>query len=79
MKALQREDEAHTFRIDVALRKAWAAGAMGESSRIVLQNARENPPFYNAMAATADGKFLPQTGAVLIRDAKGKVLGSAGL
>ena len=35
-KAVQREDEAHTFRIDVALGKAWAAGAMGESSRTVL-------------------------------------------
>ncbi|MGZ5205356.1 MAG: heme-binding protein, partial [Caldimonas sp.] len=31
-----------------------------------------------ALAATAHGRFLPQTGAVLIRDAAGTVLGGVG-
>ena len=30
------------------------------------------------MQATADGKFLPQVGGVLIKDATGKILGAAG-
>ena len=30
------------------------------------------------LASTAQGKFLPQTGAVLIKDADGQVLGAAG-
>jgi uncharacterized protein GlcG (DUF336 family) len=30
------------------------------------------------LAATANGKFLPQPGAVLIKDAAGNVVGSAG-
>jgi len=30
------------------------------------------------LAATAGGKFLPQTGAVLIRNAAGELLGAAG-
>jgi uncharacterized protein GlcG (DUF336 family) len=30
------------------------------------------------LAATAEGKFLPQPGAVLIKDAAGHILGSAG-
>jgi len=30
------------------------------------------------LAATAQGKFLPQTGAVLIKDAAGNIVGSAG-
>ncbi|MBN1239852.1 MAG: heme-binding protein, partial [Gammaproteobacteria bacterium] len=30
------------------------------------------------LAATAQGKFLPQPGGVLIRDADGRILGAAG-
>jgi uncharacterized protein GlcG (DUF336 family) len=78
VKALQREDEASMFRNDVAIGKAWAAVGMGASSRTLLQRAKENPQFYGALAATAQGKFLPQTGAVLIKDQQGTVLGAAG-
>lgn len=78
VKALQREDEASMFRNDVAIGKAWAAVGMGVSSRTLLQRAKENPQFFGALAATAQGKFLPQTGAVLIKDAEGNVIGAAG-
>ena len=78
MKAMQREDDASMFRVDVALGKAWAAVGMGASSRVLLQRAKDNPQFFGALAATAQGKFLPQTGAVLIQDAAGRILGAAG-
>jgi uncharacterized protein GlcG (DUF336 family) len=78
VKALQREDDASMFRVDVAIGKAWASVGMGASSRILLQRAKDNPQFYGALAATAQGKFLPQTGAVLIKDAQGNILGAAG-
>ncbi|HKV17379.1 MAG TPA: heme-binding protein [Reyranella sp.] len=78
VKALQREDEASMFRNDVAIGKAWAAVGMGVSSRTLLQRAKENPQFFGALAATAQGKFLPQTGAVLIKDPEGNVIGAAG-
>ena len=78
IKSVQREDEASMFRVDVAIGKAWASVGMGASSRILLQRAKDNPQFYGALAATAQGKFLPQTGAVLIKDAQGNVLGAAG-
>ena len=78
VKALQREDEASMFRNDVAIGKAWAAVGMGASSRTLLQRAKENPQFFGALAATAQGKFLPQTGAVLIKDPEGNVIGAAG-
>lgn len=78
LKSLQREDEASMFRVDVAMGKAWAAVGMGASSRTLLARAKENPQFYGALAATAQGKFLPQTGAVLIKDAAGIILGAAG-
>jgi uncharacterized protein GlcG (DUF336 family) len=78
VKALQREDEASMFRNDVAIGKAWAAVGMGVSSRRLLQRAKDNPQFFGALAATAQGKFLPQTGAVLIKDPEGNVIGAAG-
>ena len=78
LKAAQREDAASMFRIDVATGKAWAAVAMGVSSRALATRARDNPNFFVTLAATAEGKFLPQTGAVLIRNASGEPLGAAG-
>ena len=78
LKAAQREDGASMFRIEVATGKAWAAVGMGASSRALAKRAKDNPNFFVTLAATAQGKFLPQTGGVLIRDASGQVLGAAG-
>ena len=78
VRAAQREDGASMFRFDVALGKAWASVAMGASSRALLKRAKDNPNFFITLAATAKGKFLPQTGGVLIKDEKGEILGAAG-
>ena len=74
----QREDGASMFRLDVAKGKAWAAVAMGASSRALGKRAKDNPNFFVALAATAGGKFLPQTGAALIKDKDGAIIGAAG-
>ena len=76
--AAQREDGASMFRYDVALGKAWAAVAMGASSRALSNRAKGNPNFFVTLAATAQGKFLPQPGAALIKDGDGTILGAAG-
>ena len=78
VKTLQREDGANMFRNDIAIGKAWASVGMGVASRTLLARAKENPQFFGALSATAQGKFLPQTGAVVIKDKDGNVLGSAG-
>ncbi|MBV9833983.1 MAG: heme-binding protein [Alphaproteobacteria bacterium] len=78
VKSAQREDGASMFRVDIATGKAWAAVGMGASSRTLLGRAKENPQFFGALSATAQGKFLPQTGAVLIKDVAGNILGAAG-
>ena len=78
LKAMQREDGASMFRFDVATGKAWASVAMGASSSVLAERARENPNFFITLAATADGKFLPQPGGVLIRNEDGVILGAAG-
>ena len=78
LKAAQREDGASMFRVDVATGKAWAAVGMGASSRTLAERAKGNPNFFVSLAATAQGRFLPQTGAVVIKDADGNVMGAAG-
>lgn len=74
----QRQDGASMFRLDVARGKAWASVAMGASSRALFKRAKDNPNFFVTLAATAEGRFLPQTGAALIRNAQGEILGAAG-
>ena len=78
VKAGQREDGASMFRFDVALGKAWAAVAFGVSSRALGERARENPSFFVSMASTANGRFLPQPGAVVIKDEGGTIVGAVG-
>jgi len=78
LKTAQREDDASMFRVDIATGKAWAAIGMGAASRVLAQRAKDNPNFFVALAATAQGRFLPQTGAVLIKDAAGHTLGAVG-
>ncbi len=78
LKAFAREDGASMFRFDVAKGKAWGAVGMGVSSRVLGQRAKDNPNFFLSLASTADGKFLPQPGAVLIKNAAGEILGAAG-
>lgn len=78
LKAFAREDGASMFRFEVAQAKAWGAVGMGAASRVLGERAQGNPNFFVSLAATAHGKFLPQTGAVLIKDASGKVLGAVG-
>ena len=74
----QRDDGASMFRLDVAKGKAWAAVAMGASSRALAKRAKDNPNFFVTLAATAEGKFLPQTGGVLIKSKDGVIVGAAG-
>jgi len=76
--AAQRDDGASMFRIDVGTGKAWAAVSFGLSSRTVHERGVANPVFFTSMASASHGKFIPQPGAVLIKDADGTILGACG-
>jgi uncharacterized protein GlcG (DUF336 family) len=78
LKAFAREDGASMFRFEIARGKAWGAVGMGASSRTLAQRAKDNPNFFVTLAASADGRFLPQTGAVLILSPSGRILGAVG-
>lgn len=76
--ASARDDGATALRLDIALGKAAAAVGMGASSRVLTQRAKDLPAFFNALASASQQKFIAQTGAVLITDASGAVIGAAG-
>ncbi len=76
--ATSREDGASALRLDIALGKAAAAVGMGVNSRVLAQRAKDVPAFFGAVSVASLQKFIPQTGAVLITDATGAVIGAAG-
>jgi len=76
--ASAREDGATALRLDIALGKAAAAVGMGVNSRALAQRAKDLPAFFNAVSVASQQKFIAQTGAVLITDATGTVVGAAG-
>jgi uncharacterized protein GlcG (DUF336 family) len=78
VKAVQREDGASMFRVEIAMGKAWAAVGLGAASSVIAERAKDNPNFFAALATTAQGRFLPQAGAVLIKGPNGDVLGAVG-
>lgn len=77
--SLQRQDGASMFRNEIALGKAWGTVAMGAGGRTLKAKAANNPGFYTALAAASDGKLLPQTGGVLVRDQDGGIVGAVGI
>lgn len=76
--ASAREDGASALRLDIALGKAAAAVGMGVNSRVLAERTKQVPVFLGAVAAVAQQAFVPQTGAVLLTDAGGAVVGAAG-
>ena len=76
--AVARDDGASALRLDIALGKSAAAVGMGAATRVLTQRARDLPAFFSAVAAVAQQKFIPQTGAVLIKSTDGSVIGAAG-
>ena len=76
--AFAREDGASALRLDIAHGKAGAAIGMGVSSRALAVRAKDMPAFFGTIASNAQHPFIPQTGAVLITNAKGQIVGAAG-
>ena len=76
--ASAREDGATALRLDIALGKAAAAVGMGMNSRVLTERAKGLPAFFTGVGQASQQKFIPQTGALLITDAGGMVLGAAG-
>jgi len=76
--AFAREDGASALRLEIAHGKAGAAVGMGVSSRALAARAKDMPAFFGTIATNARHPFIPQTGAVLITNAQGEMIGAVG-
>ncbi len=77
--AFKREDGCGVLRFDIAFGKAWAALGMGMSTRLIRDRLAQRPAFQGALAAAADGRFIPVPGGVLVLDAAGSAIGAVGI
>jgi uncharacterized protein GlcG (DUF336 family) len=76
---LKRQDGSGVLRGDIAIGKAWGALGMGISSRTIRDRLKDRPAFQSALAAAAQGRFIPVPGGVLVRNAAGEVIGAVGI
>jgi uncharacterized protein GlcG (DUF336 family) len=79
VKAFQKEDGGSMIRFEMAFGKAYAALALGRSSKLVRIRNEEKPAFMRYLIAASDDHIFPEGGGMLIRDAGGEVIGAVGV
>ena len=79
VKAFQKEDGSSMMRFEMALGKAYAALALGRSSKLVRERHEEKPIFMRYLIAASGDQIFPEGGGMLIRDAAGEVIGAVGV
>jgi uncharacterized protein GlcG (DUF336 family) len=77
--AFKKEDGSAMMRFEMALGKAYAALALGRSSSLVRARAEERPLFMSYLMNASDGRIFAEGGGMLIRDARGEVIGAVGV
>lgn len=77
--AMKSEDGSSLMRFDIAFGKAWGALGMGSSSRQIRDRLATKPAFQNSLSATAEGRFIPVPGGVLIESQDGVTVGAVGV
>jgi uncharacterized protein GlcG (DUF336 family) len=79
VKAFQKEDGSSMIRFEMAYGKAYAALALGRNSKLVRIRNEEKPVFMRYLIAASDERIFPEGGGMLIRDARGQVIGAVGV
>ena len=77
--AFERADGASLGRFAIAHGKAYGSVMLGIAGRAQLARAESQPFFMGAINGLFGGQVVPVPGGVLVRDAKGNVLGSVGV
>jgi len=77
--AFRREDGSGILRAQIAIGKAHGALGMGIGSRVIRDRLKDRPAFQSAIAAAADGHFIPVPGGVLVLDEDGAAIGAVGV
>src|ERR1700716_1213674 len=79
VKAFQKEDGSSMIRFEMAFGKAYAALAMGRSSKLVRVRAEEKPIFMRYLIDASGDQMFPEGGGLQIRNADGEVIGAVGV
>lgn len=77
--AFERSDGASPGRFGIAHGKAYGAVMLGMAGRAQMARAEAQAYFMDAANGVFGGQVVPVPGGVLIRDAKGAVLGAVGV
>jgi len=79
VKAFQKEDGSSMIRFEMAYGKAYAALAMGRSSKLVKVRAEEKPIFMRYLNSATGDQIFPEGGGLQIRNETGEVIGAVGV
>lgn len=79
VKAFEREDGASPGRFAVAHGKAYGAIMLGMAGRAQMARAEQQTYFMDAMNGLFGGQVVPVPGGILVRDAKGNLMGAIGV
>jgi uncharacterized protein GlcG (DUF336 family) len=79
VKAFKKEDGSSMIRFEMAYGKAYAALAMGRSSKLVKERAQEKPIFMRYLLSASGEQIFPEGGGAQIRAADGEVIGTVGV
>ena len=79
VKAFQKEDGSSMVRFEMAFGKAYAALALGRSSRLVRERAVERPIFMRYLMRATDEQIFAEGGGLQIRSPDGEVIGAVGV
>ena len=79
VKAFQKEDGSSMIRFEMAYGKAYAALALGRSSKLVRVRAEEKPIFMRYLIAASGEQIFPEGGGLQIRNADCELIGAIGV
>src|ERR1700686_648822 len=79
VKAFQKEDGSSMIRFEMAFGKAYAALALGRSSKLVRIRAAERPIFMRYLMSATGEQIFPEGGGLQIRGLDGEVIGAVGV
>lgn len=79
VQAFEREDGAAPGRFAIAHGKAYGAVMLGMAGTAQMARAEAQAYFMNAVNGVYGGQVIPVPGGVLLRDAKGAVIGAVGV
>ncbi len=77
--AFERSDGASVGRFEIARGKAYGCIMLGIGGSAIQARGEAQAVFVDAMNGLFDGQFVPVKGGVLLRDAKGALLGAVGV